>query len=152
MIKKLTALGGLILLLSIGFWYSEHQLSQTRGSHWEESPVFSYFSMTLRGEEGRLAITDAPFNVKKQERYSWFFWTDPQSLFGKPFQVKGINWKSGQSHLLYEGEIGVPNRNIGGTARAARAFSTLALPTKGLWKLEAVVDGQQVGSIVVDVK
>jgi hypothetical protein len=152
MIKKLAAFGGLILLLSIGLWYSEQQLSKARGSHWEASPAFSYFSMTLRGEEGRLAIVDAPFNVKKQERYSWFFWKDPQSLFGKPFQVNGVNWKSGKSYLLYEGSIGVPNRNIGGAARAARAFSTLSLPTKGLWKLEAVVDGKLAGSIVVEVK
>jgi hypothetical protein len=152
MIKKLAAFGGLILLLAVGLWYSEQQLSKTRGSHWEESPVFLYFSMTLRGEEGRIAIAEAPFYVKKQERYSWYFWNEPQTLFGKAFQVNGINWKSGKSYLLYEGSIGVPNRNFGAAARAARAMSTLTLPTKGLWKLEAVVDGKPVGNIVVDVK
>lgn len=152
MIKKLAAIGGLIILLSIGFWYSEHQLSETRGSHWEVSPTFPLFSMTMRGEEGDLAIVDAPFQAKQQQRYSWFFWKEPQSLFGKPFQVNGINWKSGKSYLLYEGAIGVPNRNMGSMSRAARAVSMFSLPTKGLWKLEAVIDGKPVGSVIVEVR
>jgi hypothetical protein len=149
---KAAALGMLVILLAAGMWAGDRKMAEIRGDHWEISSEFPYFSMMLRGERGRLAITDVPFTPKRTENHMWFFWNNPQDLFGKPFQVNGVHWKSGKSYLLYDGAIPVSNRNSTNPARLARAMTALTLPTKGLWKLEAVIDGAIVGSIVVEVK
>jgi hypothetical protein len=149
---KAAAFGMLMILLTTGVWFSDQQMSRIRGGHWEVSPQFSYFSMMLRGDRGHLGILDEPFTPKQSGKYTWFFWNNPQTLPGKPFQVNGLHWKSGKSYLLYEGAIGGPNRNSPNPFRAVRAVTTLTLPTKGLWKLFAVVDGKNIGSIIIEVK
>jgi hypothetical protein len=149
--NQLIALTLVITVFVTGIHYTERSLNPDP-SIWQVSPTFTMFNTTLRGNPEQIGVTAGAMEAGVSGQYQWYFWNQEQSLFGQPFQVMATNRKSAKQHLVFEGNIALPNRRPGmGPPRVIRTPSTFSLPTKGIWRLEAVVDGRKLGSVVVEV-
>jgi hypothetical protein len=98
------------------------------------------------GEEGRIAISDSPFISGKGQKYMWLLWGNQNELVGKAFKVTAISEK-GQEKTVVESVLG--GTNWGATASSP---STVALPVKGLRKLNAYVADKLHGTLIVKVQ
>jgi len=121
---------------------------------WKESAVFELSGITgdgqdikshWIGEQVRVAITNNPFVVDKDQKYMWLFWGNEKELVGKKFEVLGTS-EQGEEKSVFSGSLGGANW----TAQASHP-SLIALPSKGLWKLDAYVEKVLYGSIIVSV-
>jgi hypothetical protein len=148
--NKLIALTLVLAVIIGGTLYTDRTLYPDKAA-WQPSPAFAMFNTTLRGYPEQIGVTATTLEAGVASQMMWYFWNQPQVLFGKPFQITAVNRRAAKEHLLYEGSIGMPGRMMGGSLRVARAMSTVTLPTKGLWRLDAKVDGKQIGSVVVEV-
>ena len=113
---------------------------------WKESPTFDSAGQIMRGNEGHLAILDTPFIAGEHRDYVWHFWGSTPELAGK-LTLTAVHQDSGTRATLVEREFMVPVKPLNGADN--HAVTLLSLPSKGLWRLTAYINGQFFGSIVV---
>jgi hypothetical protein len=129
----------------------------------EPSPFFRSENITLQGKEGKIGIlNNSSFTAGKGNKYMWHFWGTKEELSQKPFKVVAIDLKTEKEYpVLVEG-AGTVNEKLvweyeggpSGPVNGADAHipSYMELPTKGLWELNAYLDDEFFGSIIVSVK
>ncbi|MFZ0446289.1 MAG: hypothetical protein WAM95_16970 [Bacillus sp. (in: firmicutes)] len=111
----------------------------------------------LVGEKGKLAfqigsglenetIELSPIRAKQPNKYMWYLWG--ADLGNKPFKVIGTNADTEEDLVVVE------DRVLGAKFNGADAHtpSLMEFPTAGLWKLDAYIDEELFGSIVVEIK
>jgi hypothetical protein len=131
----------------------------------EISPIFSIPVLfgdgkegqhVLIGEKGKLGFLIAsgandetieiePFQTNKPDKYMWYLWGE--NLKNKPFKVMGINIDTEQNVVFVE-EITLGSELNGSDAHIP---SNMEFPSDGTWKLEAYVDDQLFGTIMINV-
>lgn len=114
---------------------------------WAESPTFASGAYMLRGVEGRVGIIDPGFIAGKGNKAMWHFWGNDKEIQGA-VSIYGVQKGASVPLLLFESsETGGPNNGAD-----AHMPSLMTMPTPGLWRLMAYIDGTLFGSIVVNVK
>ena len=101
------------------------------------------------GEEGKLGFIGdaATFKAGESNKYMWHFWGEEGELDG-PFKVIGHNQDTDQDVVVFETkELAGPNNGAD-----AHTPSSMQLPSKGTWELDAYVDGKLFGTVVVEVE
>jgi len=114
---------------------------------WEESSTFQVGIYTMRGEENKIGFTDLLFKAGKRQKYLWHFWADKQDLKG-PFKVIGVRESNGKEILVFEARRLGDSSHLGADASLP---STMLLPKKGMWRLDAYINDVLFGSIFVKV-
>ncbi|WP_419880468.1 DUF4871 domain-containing protein [Peribacillus sp. B-H-3] len=102
---------------------------------WNESPVFSYDSLELRGEEGKVAILSTPWKADTVNKYMWFLFGD--SIPSGNFSVIAVKKDTGAvSKALVLPDSKQQGWSIGSVGTAVdRRFdmpAAMSLPSKGL--------------------
>lgn len=127
---------------------------------WKISSMFKADDYMLLGEKGKIGFIYndqevVRFYPGKKQKYMWHFWADTpqgtQALFGKKVKIVGVSKQTGEIVNVFEGSIGIPNTNIKDNDKAGKMPSTMTLPSKGIWRLEAYVDEKLFGNVVVEV-
>ncbi|MBT2734514.1 hypothetical protein [Bacillus sp. ISL-7] len=77
----------------------------------------------------------------------WLFWGDLNKIVGNNLKVIASNEKGNKLTVIKANPIG--GENWGAPASTP---SGIELPTKGIWKLDAYINDNLFGTIVVDVK
>ena len=68
-------------------------------------------------------------------------------------KVIGTSKENGETVTAFESSIGVPNEDIiKPPHHYAESVGYLNLPSKGIWKLDAYIEDEMFGSIIVDVQ
>ncbi len=102
------------------------------------------------GEKGKLGFIydDATtFEAGEPNKYMWHLWGEESELDG-PFKVIGHNQETNEEIVAFESsELGGPNNGAD-----AHTPSSMQLPSKGRWELDAYVDGELFGTVVVEVE
>lgn len=113
---------------------------------WKESDTFQVGIYTMRGEENKIGFIDHAFEEGKQQKYMWHFWSDEQDLEG-PFKVIAEKESDRRAITIFEtSSIGGPNNGAQG-----HAPSTMSLPEKGMWRLDAYINEVLFGSVFIRV-
>ncbi|MFC0561691.1 hypothetical protein [Halalkalibacter alkalisediminis] len=136
----------------------------------EETPILSStFSLpvtfqddnegeyVLLGEKGKLAfqihsserdeiIELSPIYAEQPDKYMWYLWGE--GLSNKSFKVIGTNTETGEELLIVK-ETVLGNELNGADAHTP---SSMMFPISGVWKLDAYVDEELFGNIMVEVK
>ena len=114
------------------------------------SDTFTSGSYTMIGEKGKLGFIydDATtFEAGEPNKYMWHFWGEESELDG-PFKVIGHNQETNEEIVAFESsELGGPNNGAD-----AHTPSSMQLPSKGIWELDAYVDDELFGTVVVEVE
>lgn len=114
------------------------------------SDTFTSGSYTMIGEKGKLGfIYDDATTLEAGEsnKYMWHFWGEESELDG-PFKVIGHNQETNEEIVAFESsELGGPNNGAD-----AHTPSSMQLPSKGIWELDAYVDDELFGTVVVEVE
>jgi hypothetical protein len=127
---------------------------------WKPDSTFQFDTYSLKGEEHRLGFLDVGLRAGLPDnKFMWFFWgrTDEEtrSLFGKKLLITGTRQSSPSSIPLFEGSIGTPNPMVNppipNNDKVAKSPVAMSLPSAGMWRLDAIIDGKWFGSIFVDV-
>lgn len=117
----------------------------------------------MQGIEGKIGILNSKdFIANKGNKYMWHFWGKKDEITAsKTLKVVAIELKTNKEFpALIEG-AGTENKKhvweykgIGGPVNGAIAHvpSIMELSTKGLWQLNAFLDGVLFGSIHVNVE
>ncbi|WP_233569593.1 DUF4871 domain-containing protein [Planomicrobium sp. Y74] len=122
--------------------------------NWEQSPLFEANGYSMIGEEGVTGFIYEDSEVdrfypNKIQKYMWHFWESEKDITGK-FMVIGTQEKT-QEQI----EVVPAGRDISRLApndgEPYRIPTHMALPKKGMWKLEAKFDDQVVGTVYVEV-
>lgn len=133
---------------------------------WNISPAFSISKpgpdgkavpYGLRGIEGKLAIVDGSVIAETDNKQLFHFWggtpEKTEQLFNKQVKVIGTSKENGKTVTAFESSIGVPNEEtIKPPHHYAESVGYLNLPSKGIWKLDAYIEDELFGSIIVDVQ
>lgn len=114
---------------------------------WEESPTFPSGAFMLRGVEGKVGIIDPGFIAGKGNKAMWHFWGNESELKGGLI-VLGVQKNMTQPIEIYRSN-GLGNAHNGADAHNP---SLMTMPTPGLWRLMAYIDGTLFGSVVINVK
>ncbi|MEW9674018.1 hypothetical protein [Ammoniphilus sp. 3BR4] len=101
------------------------------------------------GDNGKLGFGEyGPFVAGKVQKYMWHFWGDKETLT-KPFKVIGVNKETGEKINVFE----VMGQNIAPNNGADHHLpSSMMLPSKGLWRLEAYFGDELFGNVIVNVQ
>jgi hypothetical protein len=79
-------------------------------------------------------------------KYMWHFWGNPEELQGS-LKVMGTRKETGEKiTVIAASSIGGPNNGADGCVP-----SNMALPSPGLWRLDAYIGQKLFGSIIVEV-
>ncbi|MFD1953003.1 hypothetical protein ACFSL6_02130 [Paenibacillus thailandensis] len=104
------------------------------------------------GEEGKLGFiyddTEAvKFYSGQSQKYMWHFWGEAEQLQGYPLQVIGTKKETGEQITVFKASA------LGGAINGADAHhpSVMALPSAGLWRLDAYIGEKFYGSVVVEI-
>ncbi|WP_026695558.1 DUF4871 domain-containing protein [Peribacillus kribbensis] len=121
---------------------------------WKESPIFSYDSLELRGEAGKVAILSTPWKADTVNKYMWFFFGD--SIPAGRFSVIAVKKDTGAvSKALVFPDSNKQGWSVGSVgAPVDRRYdmpASMRLPSKGLWTLNAFIDKKLYGQVVVNV-
>ena len=133
---------------------------------WNISPAFTIskpgadgkdVTYGLRGIEGKLAIVDGQVIAGANNKQLFHFWGETpektEQLFNKKVKVIGTSKKTGETVTAFESSIGLPNEEIiKPPHHYAESVGYLNLSSKGIWKLDAYIENELFGSIVVDVQ
>ncbi|XEC92524.1 hypothetical protein AB6A23_14045 [Paenibacillus tarimensis] len=161
--RYIVALISLLILIS----GCSNENSEINAAEWRASPTF-HIPVTfgdgtkgeyiLVGEEGRIGFLTGglPMVTGKPNKYMWHLWgdtlDDTQQLFGKNIEIRGLSKETGEEILVFTGSTGIPNPNIPDNNHVARMPSSMSLPYAGLWRLDAYLEDELFGSIVVQVQ
>ncbi|MEW9670379.1 DUF4871 domain-containing protein [Ammoniphilus sp. 3BR4] len=116
---------------------------------WKVSPTFQSGGQTMRGIEGHLALLEKPFKAGQRDEYDWHFWGSTAELAGK-LTVIAVHQETSNTLTLIDRLFMVPVKPQNGADNSAH--SVLSLPSSGLWRLDAYINGQMFGSVIVDVQ
>ncbi|MEW9673673.1 hypothetical protein [Ammoniphilus sp. 3BR4] len=159
-----------VSLLILAFALTGCSTEQTDPSEseetWQVSPAFTITKQGpdgkdvpygLRGTEGKLAIVDGPVIAGKKNKQLFHFWggtpEKTEQLFHKQVKVIGKSKENGKTVTAFESSIGVRNEEIiKPPHHYAESVGYLNLPQKGIWKLEAYIEDELFGSMIVDVQ
>lgn len=128
-------------------------LTNSTESKWQESPLFESNNYTMIGEEGRAGFIYGDNEVTRfyedqVQKYMWHFWGSATELTGY-FKVIGTHENSSEEIVVVpEGGMSIPAPNNGADHHVP---THMALPEKGIWKLEAVIDDEIIGTVFVEV-
>ncbi|MYL64479.1 hypothetical protein GLW07_14065 [Bacillus hwajinpoensis] len=114
------------------------------------SDTFTSGSYKMIGDEGRLGfIYDEATILKagKPNKYMWHFWGAEEELDGR-FKVIGTNQDTKEEVVVFEMD------ELAGAHNGADAHtpSSMQLPSRGTWELDAYVGGDLFGTVVVEVE
>lgn len=109
----------------------------------------------LRGFKGKLAIVDGPVIGGVNNKELFHFWggtpEKTEQLFNKKVKVIGTSKENGETVIAFESSIGVPNEEIiKPPHHYAESVGYLNLPSKGIWKLDAYIEDELFGSIIIE--
>jgi hypothetical protein len=128
---------------------------------WEPDSMFQFDTYSLKGVEHRLGFLDVGLRAGlPNNKFMWFFWgksdEETRGLFGKTLSITGTKKGDNHSISIFEGSIGTPNPLVNppipDNDKVAKSPSSMSLPTPGLWRLDAIIDGKWFGSVIVDIK
>lgn len=124
---------------------------------WEPSGQFQYETYQLRGSAGKIGVLNTELlRVSLPNKYMWFFWgrTDEETrrLFGKSVTITGTKKGEKDAVLVFQGSTGIPNTDIPNNDNVARVPTSMSLPSAGMWRLDATVDGKYFGSVFLEVR
>ena len=147
---------------------NKSKLSKTEAvqEDWNISPTFTIskpgpdgkdVAYGLRGIDGKLAIVDGPVIAGTNNKQLFHFWggtpEKTEQLFNKKVKVIGTSKENGETVTAFESSIGVPNEEIiKPPHHYAESVGYLNLPSKGIWKLDAYIEDELFGSIIIDVQ
>ncbi|MBP1933185.1 hypothetical protein [Ammoniphilus resinae] len=167
--KKLTYfvfISLLILVFVLSGCSTEKVDTNAKEETWQISPSFTIpkpspdgkdVAYGLRGTDGKLAIVDSPVIAGSNNKQLFHFWggtpEKTEQLFNKKVKVIGTSQEDGKIVTAFESSIGVPNEEIMKPPyHYAESVGYLNLPSKGIWKLDAYIEDELFGSIIVDVQ
>jgi len=114
---------------------------------WAISSTFRSDRSELTGTEGKIGFIGGDFIAGQGNKYLWHFWGSDEELTGN-LQIYGVQQQSLQMIPLFTVVL-QPSPLNGADASLPSGF---ALPSPGIWKLVAVIDGKWFGNVVVDVQ
>ncbi|MGK7377336.1 DUF4871 domain-containing protein [Planococcus sp. 1R117A] len=122
--------------------------------NWKESPLFESNNFSMIGQEGRAGFIYENsevdrFYTNRINKYMWHFWGSEEELSGA-FQVIGTHEKRKEPIVVVperEGQSSLSPNN----GADHHIPSNMALPKKGLWKLDVVIDDKIIGTVFVEV-
>lgn len=140
--------------------------SETKTEEWQVSPSFTIpkpgpngkdVPYGLRGVKGKFAIVDAPVKAGTNNKQLPHFWggtpEKTEELFNKQVKIVGTSKEDGKTVTAFESSIGVPNKDIiKPPHHYAESVGYLNLPSKGIWKLDAYIEDNLFGSIIIEVQ
>jgi hypothetical protein len=140
-----------------GHFYGDFVLNVAESTDWTASPTFDlpYTSndgeqhkYVLTGEKGRAGFIEGPLIVAKQmNKYMWFFWGSQEELTGR-FYVMAVKEGSHREIGIYSvGQLGGPYLSAN-----AHIPSSMELPEKGMWRMNAYINNKLFSSIYVKVE
>ncbi|WP_164985182.1 DUF4871 domain-containing protein [Ammoniphilus sp. CFH 90114] len=116
---------------------------------WTLSPTFLSDGKSLRGVPEHLAIEDKPFFAEERDEYIWYFWGSSAELAGKLTAV-AVHQETGRTLTLIDRSFMVPVKPLHGADN--HTSSILSLPLAGLWRIDAYINGQMFGNIIIEVQ
>lgn len=116
----------------------------------EVSPMFVSAGIEMQGVEGKIGILGPEFVANQANKHMWHLWGSEQDLNGN-FKVDAVNAKSGEKINPFT--VDIPT-SLGGPNNGADAHlpSSMNIPEPGIWQLNAYIDDELFGSIIVEVK
>ncbi|RXT07134.1 hypothetical protein [Ammoniphilus sp. CFH 90114] len=155
----------LLVMIMVAAGCSSKTVQEDR-ENWEVSPSFTILKpgaegkevpYGLRGDDGRMAIVDGIVIAGENNKQLFHFWggtpEKTEQLFHKKVKVVGSSKESRKTVTAFESVVGVPNDAIYKTPYSyAESVGYLKLPSKGIWKLDAYIEGEWFGRIVIDVQ
>ncbi|WP_078427551.1 hypothetical protein [Alkalihalobacterium alkalinitrilicum] len=156
----------LILAFALTGCSTEKTDTNAKEETWQVSPAFTISKpgpdgkdvpYGLKGIDGKLAIVDGPVIAGTNNKQLFHFWggtpEKTEQLFKKQVKVIGTSKENGKTVTAFESSIGVPNEEIiKPPHHYAESVGYLNLPSKGIWKLDAYIEDELFGSIIVDVQ
>lgn len=139
-----------------GFWKFDMYIGEEKfgdvvfdvpDSSWEPSPVFTSGNFEMTGVENRLGFIHPGFQAGQSNKYMWHFWGRDEELNGE-LKITAVKQNSFEIIDVFESKLS-PGKLNGADAALP---SSMSLPTSGLWRLMASIDGQLYGSVIVEVK
>ncbi|WP_263879946.1 DUF4871 domain-containing protein [Paenibacillus sp. PSB04] len=140
---------------------------ETAGGYedWQQSPSFTITKSGpdgnpvpygLKGSKDRFAIVDGLVQANSSNKQLLHFWGDtPEEtgrLLDKEVKVIGTSRETGEQVTAFEGKTQIQNDDpVKEPREYVESVGYLNLPAKGLWKLDAYIDGKASGSIVIEV-
>jgi hypothetical protein len=166
MMKNFVLISFMTLALAFTGCSTEKTNIKAKEETWQASPTFTVpkpgpdgkdIAYGLKGIDGKLAIVDALVIADTKNKQLFHFWGGTpertELLFHKQVKVIGTSQKNGKTVTAFESSIGVPNEEITKPPHHyAESVGYLNLPSKGIWKLEAYIEDELFGSIIVDVQ
>ncbi|KAF9132517.1 hypothetical protein BGX30_012638 [Mortierella sp. GBA39] len=141
---------------------------ETAGGYedWQQSPSFAISKSGpdgnpvpygLKGSRDRFAIVDGLVQANSSNKQLLHFWGDtPEEtgrLLDKEVKVIGTSRETGEQVTAFEGKTQIQNDDpVKEPREYVESVGYLNLPAKGLWKLDAYIDGKASGSIVIEVR
>lgn len=116
-------------------------------SNWETSPLFQSGPYMMIGVENRLAFFHSELRAGYPNKYMWYFWGKDEELTGE-LHITAVKQNSVEIIDVFEAKLN-PSKLSGADAAIP---TTMTLPSKGLWRLMALIDGQLYGSVITEVK
>lgn len=140
--------------------------SETNTEEWQVSPTFTISKpgpsgkdvpYGLRGVKSKFAIIDGPVKAGINNKQLPHFWggtpEKTEQLFNKQVKIIGTSKEDGKTVTAFESSIGVPNEEIVKPPHHyAESVGYLNLPSKGIWKLDAYIEDNLFGSIIIKVQ
>jgi hypothetical protein len=140
----------IVLLVAVLVGCSSNETDETieeEKNDVEVSTMFKSGSYSMIGEENKIGFIyddySTPFIAGEGQKYMWHLWGE--NLEMQPFKVIGTNTETGQEVVVIE------NSFLGGPNNEADAHmpSSMSLPTRGIWTLDAYVGDEIFGTVVV---
>lgn len=130
------------------------QLSDTQNIRWQESPIFSYEGIELRGIPGKIGILSTPWIAGKPNKYMWHFFEN--RIPSGTLTVVAVHKESNQvSKALVQVdslEQTWSTYPLPETTENHRDIpASMMIPEKGMWVLNAYIGVKLYGQVVVKV-
>ncbi|PKR76861.1 hypothetical protein CEY16_13690 [Halalkalibacillus sediminis] len=116
----------------------------------DPSSTFKAGSYEMIGEEGKLGFIydeqGPPFIPGEGNKYMWHFWGDVSE--GDSLKVVGTNQDTGEEEVIIDDIV------LGGAHNTADAHtpSSMSVPSEGIWELDAYINNNLFGTVVVETK
>ncbi|OZB98339.1 hypothetical protein [Paenibacillus sp. XY044] len=155
-----------LLLVSLLSGTEDKKEAAAGTDDWRQSPAFTIpkpgpegtpMPYGLIGSKNKFAIVDGLVQADTNNKQLLHLWGDtPEEvrwLLDKKVEVIGTSRETGEQVTAFEGMTQIQNDDpVKEPREYVESVGYLKLPTKGLWKLDAYIDGKPKGSIVIEVQ